>query len=149
MKLKKRTTTHTEMQTATFTGIPPGSLQLQPRNHFAIWARLRPWNESHIRIGTLVRAAEWLHAEVGDIFERIVEAVGEIRHADSERQLDDLSFVVEFAQVFQIGGANRGRGARHAIGIEDGRLFFLIEQGAALVKRERGNLFGGDSGAFG
>ena len=65
MKLKKRTTTHTEMQTATFTGIPPGSLQLQPRDHFAIWARLRPWNESHIHIGTLVPPAASSSGDLG------------------------------------------------------------------------------------
>jgi hypothetical protein len=34
MKLKKRTTTHTEMQTATITGIPPGSCQVPATRSF-------------------------------------------------------------------------------------------------------------------
>ena len=95
VKLKKRTTTHTEMQTATIIGIPPGSCQLQPRDHSAIRALPRLWNESHIRIGTVVLAAKSLHAQVGDVIERVIEAVGEIGHANRECQLDDLPFVVE------------------------------------------------------
>src|SRR5882762_8098758 len=83
MKLKKRTTTHTEMQTATNTGIPPGSCQLQPRDHFAIRALLRPWNEGHIFMSTLVPPGALLHPQIGDILERIIEAVGETCHAEA------------------------------------------------------------------
>ena len=127
VKLKKRTTTHTEMQTAKIIGIPPGFCQLQPRDHSAIRARPRLWNESHIQIGTLVLPTELLHTQVGDVFERVVEAVGEIGHANRERQIDDLSFVVELVQFFEFGGANCGRGAGHAVSIEDRRFFFLIK----------------------
>jgi hypothetical protein len=62
-------------------------------------------------------ARKWSHAKVGDIFERVVEAVGEVRHADRKRQLDDLSFILELVQFLELGGPNGGRGARHAIGI--------------------------------
>jgi hypothetical protein len=61
MKLKKSTTTHTEMQTATITGIPPGSCQLQRRNHFAIRAHQRPWNEGYIFMSTLEPPGPLLH----------------------------------------------------------------------------------------
>jgi len=70
MKLKKTTTTHTEMQTPTTIGVPMGSRELQPCDHSAIRARPRLWNEGHIRIGTLVPHVGSLHAEVGDVFER-------------------------------------------------------------------------------
>ena len=66
------------MQTAKIIGIPPGSSQLQPRDHSATWTRTRLWNESHIQIGTVVLPAELLHAQVGDVLERVVEAVGEL-----------------------------------------------------------------------
>jgi hypothetical protein len=69
VKLKKTTTTHTEMQTPMITGIPVGSCQLQPWDHSAIRARPRLWNERHIRIGTLVPHAASLHTEAGVVFE--------------------------------------------------------------------------------
>ena len=44
--------------------------------------------------------------QVGNQFQRIVEAVGEIRRADDERQLDDLPVVVKFLQFLKRRGAN-------------------------------------------
>ena len=38
-----------------------------------------------------------LHTQVWNVFQGIVEAVGEIRRTDDERQFDDLSFVVKLA----------------------------------------------------
>ena len=46
-----------------------------------------------------------LHTEVWNILEGVVEAVGEIRHADGRGQLDDLSLVVKLAQFLKFGGA--------------------------------------------
>jgi hypothetical protein len=48
-----------------------------------------------MRIGTPVPPAEFLHTEVRDILEGLVEAIREIRHAHRESQLNDLSLVVE------------------------------------------------------
>ena len=89
-----------------------------------------------------------LHAEVRNIFEGVVEAVGEIGRADGQGQLDDLSLVEELAQFLKLGGADAAGAARYAVGEEDGDLFILIEEGAARTKRERGNLFRGDASAF-
>jgi hypothetical protein len=69
MKLRKTTTTHTEMQTPVIIGVPIGSRELQPCDHSAIGARPRLWNEGHIRIGTLVPHAASLHTEAGAVFE--------------------------------------------------------------------------------
>ena len=69
VKLKKTTTTHTEMQTPIITGIPIGSCKLQPCDHSAIRVRPRLWNEGHIRIGTVVPHAKSLLAKVEDVFE--------------------------------------------------------------------------------
>jgi hypothetical protein len=42
----------------------------------------------------------WLNAEVWNIAQSVVEAVGEIGGADHQRQLHDLPFVVELPQFF-------------------------------------------------
>jgi len=131
MKLKKRTTTHTEMQTATFTGIPP-VLAASPRNHLRFGLASVHGTRVTFPHRTLVRAARITTRRGRDIFGRIVEAVGEIRHADSERQLDDLSFVVEFAQVFQFGGAKSWSRRASRDRIEDVAFSFSSNSGLRL-----------------
>ena len=78
-----------------------------------------------------------------------LKRVVKIRHADRKRQFDDLSFVVKLAQFFEFGGADCGRGARHAAGVANRRFFILVKQQAALVKRQGCNLFESDPGALG
>jgi hypothetical protein len=89
-----------------------------------------------------------LDTEVRNIFEGVNEAIGEISRADGQGQLDDLSFVVKLAQFLKPGGADAGGAACHAVGEEGGGLFLFIEEWAARIKRERGNLLRGDAGAF-
>ncbi len=122
--------------------------QLQPRDHSAWKPRPRKWDKGYIRIGTLVRYFWFSHSEVGDIFEGVVEAVGEIRGADDQGQLDDLSLVVKPAQFQKRGSTDAGGAARYAVGVEDGGLFFFIEEGAARIKRQRRDLLRGDAGAL-
>ena len=60
-------------------------------------------------------------AEVRDIFEGVVEAIGKIGHARGQGQLDDLAFVAELAHLLELGGAKGSGGARHMIGLGHNR----------------------------
>src|SRR3974377_1060332 len=93
----------------------------------------------HIRDGTLVQYYWYLHAEVRDNFEGVIETVGEIGHTDGQRQLGDLAFVVELMQFLQRGGAHPGSAARHTVSVEDRGFFLVIKERAARIKRQRGN----------
>jgi len=75
-------TTHTKKETTEIECVLNHSVQLQPQDHSARSPCVRLWNKSYIRIGTFVLPAEPLHAQVGNDIQRVVEAVGEIRHAD-------------------------------------------------------------------
>src|SRR5258708_28429181 len=99
-------------------------------------------------MGTLVPPPESLDAQVWDIFKRVVESIGEIGCADCERQLDDLSVIVELAQFSHVWSANCSRTAGHAIGIKDRRFFLFIKERAAVVKGKRSNLLRSDFGGF-
>ena len=85
-----------------------------------------------------------LNAEVWNIAQSVVEAVGEIGGADYQRQLHDLPLVVELPQFFERAGANGGGAAGDALGVEDGGLILLVKQRAALVELQRLDLLVGD-----
>jgi hypothetical protein len=78
-----------------------------------------------------------LDAEVWDIPQSIVEAVGEIGGADHHRQFHDLPLVVEFSQLFERASANPRGAARDALGVQDGGLILFVKQRAALVELQR------------
>jgi hypothetical protein len=86
-----------------------------------------------------------LDAEVWDIAQSVVEAVGEIGGADHQRQLHDLPFVVELPQFFERAGANGGGAAGDALGVEDGGLILLVKQRAALIELQCLDLLAGDA----
>ena len=67
------------------------------------------------------------HSQVGNIIQGVVEAVGEIRNVDDQRQFDDLSFVVKFIQFGEFGRADPGRASGYAVGIENRHFFFLAK----------------------
>ena len=85
-----------------------------------------------------------LDSQVGQSLQRIVEPVCKIGCANHQRELHNLSIVVVLPQVVVSPGADSGGAACDALRIQDGRLFLLIEQRAALVELERLNLFGSD-----
>ena len=78
-----------------------------------------------------------LNAEVRDIAQCVVEAVGEIGGADHQRQFHDLPFVVELVQFFERPGANGSGAARDALGVKDGGFLLFIKKWAALVELQR------------
>lgn len=86
-----------------------------------------------------------LNAEVWNIAQSVVEAVGEIGGADYQRQFHDLPLVVELPQFFERAGANCGGAAGDALRVEDGGLILLVKQRAALVELQRLDLFVGDA----
>jgi hypothetical protein len=86
-----------------------------------------------------------LNAEVWNIAQGVVEAVGEIGGADHQRQFHDLPFVVEVPQFFERAGANGGGAAGDALGVENGGLILLVKQRAALVELQRLDLLVGES----
>ncbi len=75
-----------------------------------------------------------LNAEVRDIAQSVVEAVGEIGGADHQRQFHDLPLVVELPQLFERTAANGGGAARDALGVQDGSLILLVKKRAALIE---------------
>src|SRR5260370_27297043 len=78
-----------------------------------------------------------LNAEVWDIAQSVVEAVGEIGSADHQSQFHDLPLVVELPQFFKRAGANGSGAARDALGVQDGGLILFVEKRAALVELQR------------
>ena len=85
-------------------------------------------------------------AQIGLDAEAVVEAVGEVGHADDQGQLDDLVFgevPLELAHrhVAQAGA----RRARHPLGVEQYGLLLLVEERAPLVEGQRPDLLGGDA----
>ncbi len=69
-----------------------------------------------------------LVAEVWNRAQRVVEAVGEISGADHQRELNNLTFVVIFAQLLERTGADRGSAAGNALGVKNRGLLFFIEE---------------------
>ncbi len=86
-----------------------------------------------------------LNAEVWDIAQSVVEAVGEIGGADHQRQFHDLPLVVELPQLFERTAANGGGAARDALGVQDGGLILLVEKRAALIELQCLDLLVGES----
>ena len=84
-----------------------------------------------------IHRAEWLNAEIWDIAQSVVEAVGEIGGADHQRQFHDLPFVVELPQFIQRSGTSGGGTARDTLGVQDGGFILVVEQWAALVELQR------------
>jgi hypothetical protein len=94
---------------------------------------------------SLIEGRWQLNAEVWDIAQSVVEAVGEIGGADHECQFHDLPFVVELPQFFERAGANSGGAAGDALSVKDGGLILLVKQRAALVELQRLDLLVGDA----
>src|SRR5713226_3412338 len=86
-----------------------------------------------------------LNAEVRDIAQSVVKAVGEIGGADHQRQFHDLPLVVELPQLFERSAANGGGAARDALGVQDGSLILLVKKRAALIELQCLDLLVGES----
>jgi hypothetical protein len=78
-----------------------------------------------------------LNAEVRDIAQSVVEAVGEIGSADHQSQFHDLPLVVELPQFFKRAGANGSGAARDALGVQDGGLILFVKKRTVLVELQR------------
>jgi hypothetical protein len=87
-------------------------VKLHPRDHSARRARPRLWDEGYISLGTVVRYFRFSDAEVRDQFESVIEAIGDIGHADGHGQFHDLAVVVILAQFLESGCADAGGAAR-------------------------------------
>src|SRR5260370_1988202 len=74
----------------------------------------------------------------------VIEAVREIRRANHQRELDDLSFIEKFPQLRQRAVANRRGAPRDPFGVQNYGFLFVLEQRAALVELQRPNLLVGD-----
>jgi hypothetical protein len=68
-----------------------------------------------------------LHAQIGKILQRVVEAVGEVGQANHQGQLYDLSLVVVLAQLLKRSLAYGRSAARDAFRVENRGLLFFIE----------------------
>ena len=86
-----------------------------------------------------------LDAEVWNIAQGVVEAVGEIGGADHQRQFHDLPFIVELSQFFERTGANGGGAAGDALSVEDSGLILFVKQRTAFVELQRLDLLAGDA----
>ncbi len=86
-----------------------------------------------------------LNAEVRDIAQSVVEAVGEIGGTDHQRQFHDLPLVVELPQLFERTAANGGGAARDALGVQDGSLILFVKKRAALIELQCLDLLVGES----
>ena len=69
-----------------------------------------------------------LVVEVRNRAQRVVEAVGEISGADHQRELNNLTFVVILAQLFERTGADRGSTACDPLGVKNRGLLFFVEE---------------------
>jgi hypothetical protein len=69
-----------------------------------------------------------LVAEVRSRAQRVVEAVGEISGADYQCKLNDLAFVVIFAQLLQRTGADGRSAASDALRVKNRSLLFFVEE---------------------
>ncbi len=85
-----------------------------------------------------------LLAEIRNSAQGVVEPVREIGDADHQRKLDNLAFVVVFAQLLQRTGADRGSAAGDALGVKNRGLLFFVEERASLVELQRANLLVGE-----
>src|SRR5260370_13567153 len=68
-----------------------------------------------------------LVAEVRNRAQRVVEAVGEVRGADHQRKLNNLTFVVIFSQLLERRGADRATAAGSALRVKNRGLLFSLE----------------------
>ena len=64
----------------------------------------------------------------------VVEAVGEIRLANDQCQLDDLPLIKKLSQLRERSVADRRRAPSDTFSVQNYGLLFLIEQRAALVE---------------
>jgi hypothetical protein len=87
----------------------------------------------------------FLDAEVRDVAECVVKAVGEIGGADHQCQFHNLPLIVEFSQLFERTAANRSRAARDALGVQNRGFLLLVKQRAAIVELQRLDLLACDS----
>ena len=69
-----------------------------------------------------------LAAEVRNRAQRVVEAVGEIGGADHQCKLNDLAFVVIFAQLLQRTSADGRSAAGDPLGVKNRGLLFFVEE---------------------
>ena len=75
-----------------------------------------------------------LAAQVRHGAQGVIEAVGEIRRANHQCELDDLPLIEKFSQLREGGVADRRSAARDAFGMQNYCLVLVIEQRAALVE---------------
>jgi hypothetical protein len=87
----------------------------------------------------------YLDAEVRDVAQCVVKAVGEIGGADHQCQFHNLPLIVEFSQLFEGTAANGSGAARDALGVQNRGFLLLVKQRAAVVELQRLDLFAGDS----
>jgi len=111
-----------------------------------------PWRNHRPRLALHNNAARRdpyrvrrLDAEVWNIAQGVVEAVGEIGGADHQRQFHDLPFIVELSQFFERTGANGGGAAGDALSVEDSGLILFVKQRTAFVELQRLDLLAGDA----
>src|SRR5215510_8836721 len=105
-----------------------------------------PTNLSRARPPRPRQRMEWL-AQVGLDAEAVVEAVGEIGHADDEGQLHDLIIgEVTLELAHRHVAQARPRRPRHALRVEEDGLVLLVEVRAPLVEGERLDLLRRDAG---
>jgi hypothetical protein len=69
-----------------------------------------------------------LVAEVRNRAQRVVEAVGKISGADYQCKLNDLTFVVIFAQLLQGSSADGRSAAGDPLGVKNRGLLFFVEE---------------------
>ena len=86
-----------------------------------------------------------LHAQVGEVPQRVVESVRKIGRTDHQRQLDDLPFIVILAQLLERAAADGRRAAGDALRVEDGGFLFLVKVRAALIELQRRDLLVGNA----
>src|ERR1041385_3872746 len=79
------------------------------------------------------------NAQIGCYLERVIKAIGEISHANDQSQFHDLVLGEVFLQILESSLADRRGAPRHALRVQDHGFVLFIEQGTALVERERLN----------
>src|SRR5215472_10975881 len=105
-----------------------------------------PTNLSRARPPRPRQRMEWL-AQVGLDAEAVVEAVGEIGHADDEGQLHDLIIgEVTLELAHRHVAQSRARRSCHTLRVEANRLVLLVEMRAPLIEGERFDLLRRDAG---
>ena len=89
---------------------------------------IRSWADVRLCAELTAFRRTLLVAEVWNSAQRVVEPVGEVGGADHQRKLDNLTFVVIFAQLLQRTSADRGSAAGDALGVKNRRFLLFVEE---------------------